>query len=106
MDKYKTLSYFKSHSTPKAQGFNELRFEDKAKKEQVFVHSQKRYDLRARGSMYETCGGNRQEVIGWNVKDGDDEDKGGNLAITVGGNYDFHVAGDQFIGIDKASYEG
>jgi hypothetical protein len=55
--------------------------------------------------MYETCGGNRQEVIGWNVKDGDEEDRGGNLAITVGGNYDFHVAGDQFIGIDKASYE-
>ena len=105
LPKYKTLSYIKTHSTPKANGFNEIRFEDKAKKEQVFVHSQKRYDLRARGSMYETCGGNRQEVIGWKVKDGDDEDRGGNLAITVGGNYDLHVCGDQFIGIDKASYE-
>lgn len=105
LPKYKTLSYIKTHSTPKAQGFNELRFEDKAKKEQVFIHSQKRYDLRVRGSMYETCGGNRQEVIGYKVKDGDKEDRGGNLAITVGGNYDLHVCGDQFIGIDKASYE-
>lgn len=105
LPKYKTLSYIKTHSTPKANGFNEIRFEDKAKKEQVFIHSQKRYDLRARGSMYETCGGNRQEVIGWHVKDGDKEDAGGNLAITVGGNYDFHVVGDQFIGIDKGSYE-
>jgi type VI secretion system secreted protein VgrG len=105
LPKYKTLSYIHTHSTPKAQGFNTLRFEDKAKKEQVFIHSQKRYDLRARGSMYETCGGNRQEVIGYKVKDGDKESGGGNLAITVGGNYDFHVCGDQFIGIDKASYE-
>jgi type VI secretion system secreted protein VgrG len=106
LDKYKTMSYFKSKSTPKANGFNEIRFEDKAKKEQVFIHSQKRYDLRARGSMYETCGGNRQENIGYKVKNGDDEDRGGNLAITVGGNYDLHVYGDQFIGIDKSLYEG
>ncbi|HMQ04777.1 MAG TPA: type VI secretion system tip protein TssI/VgrG [Pyrinomonadaceae bacterium] len=105
LDKYKTLSYIKTHSTPKAKGFNELRFEDKAKKEQVFIHSQKRYDLRARGSMYETCGGNRHEVIGWNVTDGDEQDHGGNLAVTVGGNHDLHVVGEQFIGIDKALYE-
>lgn len=105
LPKYKTLSYIKTHSTPKHQGYNELRFEDKAKKEQVFLYSQKRMDFRARGSHYETCGGNRQEVIGWNIKDGDDEDHGGNLAITVGGNYDLHVVGDQFIGIDKGLYE-
>ncbi len=105
LDKYKTLSYIHTHSTPKAQGFNTLRFEDKAKKEQVFIHSQKRYDLRARGSMYETCGGNRQEVIGWHVKDGDEEDQGGNLATTVGGNFDLHVYGDHYIGVDKDTYE-
>ncbi len=107
LPKYKTLSYIKTHSTPKANGFNELRFEDKAKKEQVFIHSQKRYDLRVRGSMYETCGGNRQEVIGYKVTDADGEEKsGGNLAITVGGNYDLHIGGDQFIGVDKSLYEG
>jgi type VI secretion system secreted protein VgrG len=105
LPKYKTLSYIKTHSTPKHQGYNELRFEDKAKKEQVFLYSQKRMDFRARGSHYETCGGNRQEVIGWNIKDGDEEDHGGNLAITVGGNYDLHVVGDQYIGIDKDCYE-
>ena len=105
LDKYKTLSYIHTHSTPKAQGFNTLRFEDKAKKEQVFIHSQKRYDMRARGSMYETCGGNRQEVIGWNVKDGDEHDHGGNLAVTVGGNHDLHVVGDQYIGVDQKLFE-
>jgi hypothetical protein len=105
LPKYKTLSYIKTHSTPKHQGYNELRFEDKAKKEQVFLFSQKRMDFRARGSHYETCGGNRQETIGYKVKDGDDEQKGGNLAITVGGNFDLHVCGDQYIGIDKKLFE-
>lgn len=107
LPKYKTLSYIKTRSTPKAKGFNELRFEDKAGKEQVFVHSQKRYDLRVRGSMYETCGGNRQEVIGYKVKDADGEVKsgGGNLATTVGGTFDLHVYGDHFIGVDKDTYE-
>lgn len=106
LDKYKTLSYYKTHSTPKANGFNEIRFEDKAGKEQVFMHSQKRYDLRVRASMYETCGGNRQEVIGYKVKDAEGKvTSGGNLATTVGGNFDLHVYGDEYIGVDKDCYE-
>jgi type VI secretion system secreted protein VgrG len=103
LPKYKTLTYIKTRTSPDdGKGFNELRFEDKANKEQVFIRSQKRYDLRARGSMYETCGGNRQEVIGMRT----DNEPGGNLAISVGGNYDLHVKGDQFIGIDGGLYEG
>jgi type VI secretion system secreted protein VgrG len=97
LPKYKTLSYIKTHSTTKAQGFNELRFEDKAKKEQVFIHSQKRMDVRVRGSLYETCGGSRNEVIG--LKDPDNP--GGNLAVTVAGNYDLHVKEAMYIGIDQ-----
>lgn len=97
LPKYKTLSYIKTHSTPKAKGFNELRFEDKAKKEQVFIHSQKRMDVRVRGSLYETCGGSRNEVIG--LKDPDNP--GGNLAVTVAGNYDLHVKEAMYIGIDQ-----
>lgn len=97
LPKYKTMTYIKTRTSPDdGKGFNELRFEDKAGKEQVFVRSQKRYDLRARGSMYETCGGNRNEVIG--VRS--DDNPGGNLAITVGGNYDLHVKDGNYIGID------
>ena len=97
LPKYKTLSYIKTRTSPDdGKGFNELRFEDKAGREQVFVRSQKRYDLRVRGSMYETCGGNRQEVIG--VRS--DNQPGGNLAVTVGGNYDLHIKAAHFIGID------
>jgi len=97
LPKFKTLTYIKTRTSPDdGKGFNELRFEDKAGKEQVFVRSQKRYDLRARGSMYETCGGNRQEVIG--VRS--DNNPGGNLAITVGGNKDVHIKDSHYVGID------
>lgn len=37
----KTRSTFKSRSTPKSQGFNELRIEDKAGSEEVFFHAEK-----------------------------------------------------------------
>ncbi|MBK6749397.1 MAG: type VI secretion system tip protein VgrG [Acidobacteria bacterium] len=97
LPKFKTLTYIKTRTSPDdGKGFNELRFEDKAGKEQVFIRSQKRYDLRARGSMYETCGGNRQEVIG--VRS--DNQPGGNLAVTVGGNYDLHIKDSHYVGID------
>ncbi|HQZ82888.1 MAG TPA: type VI secretion system tip protein TssI/VgrG [Pyrinomonadaceae bacterium] len=103
LPKFKTLTYIKTRTSPDdGKGFNEIRFEDKQGKEQVFIHSQKRYDLRAKGSMYETCGGNRQEVIG--VRS--DNKPGGNLAITVGGSYDLHVKADNFIGIDGKLNEG
>lgn len=103
LPKFKTLTYIKTRTSPDdGKGFNELRFEDKQGKEQVFIHSQKRYDLRVKGSMYETCGGNRQESIG--VRS--DNKPGGNLAITVGGNYDLHVKADNYIGIDGKLNEG
>lgn len=37
----KTRSTFKSRSSPKSQGFNELRMEDKAGSEEVFFHAEK-----------------------------------------------------------------
>lgn len=103
LPKFKTLTYIKTKTSPDdGKGYNELRFEDKANKEQVFVRSQKRYDLRVRGSMYETCGGNRQEVIGFKQEN----QPGGNLAVTVAGNYDLHVQTDQFITVDGKLNEG
>lgn len=97
LPKFKTLSYIKTRTTPDdGKGFNELRFEDKQGKEQVFIHSQKRMDVRVRQSLYETCGGNRQERIGMRT----DNSPGGNLAISIGGNYDLHVKDGTYIGID------
>lgn len=97
LPKFKTLTYIKTRTTPDdGKGYNELRFEDKANKEQVFVRSQKRMDVRVRGSLYETCGGSRNEVIGLKQEN----QPGGNLAITVAGCYDLHVKESNYIGID------
>jgi type VI secretion system secreted protein VgrG len=97
LPKFKTLSYIKTRTSPDdGKGFNELRFEDKQGKEQVFIHSQKRMDVRVRQSLYETCGGNRQERIGMRT----DNNPGGNLAVSIGGNYDLHVKDSTYIGID------
>jgi type VI secretion system secreted protein VgrG len=78
---FKTMSTIKSRSTlngdPKQ--FNELRFEDKQGKEQVFLHSQRRMDVRVKQSMFETIGGARNTGIG------------GEFALTIGGNNDEHI---------------
>lgn len=103
LPKYKTLTYIKTRTSPDdGKGFNELRFEDKQGKEQVFVRSQKRMDVRARGSYYKTVGGNRHEIIGVRA----DNQPGGNLTVTVGGNHDFHIKDSQYIGVDGKLNEG
>jgi len=97
LPKFKTLSYIKTNSSPGSEGFNELRFEDKKGKEQVFMHSQKRFDIRARGSYFETNGGDRHALIGSQST----EKPGGNFEVTVGGDHDLHVKGNQYDGVDK-----
>ncbi|GIU82510.1 MAG: type VI secretion system tip protein VgrG [Acidobacteria bacterium] len=97
----KTKSTIKSNSSKGGGGFNEIRFEDKKGEEQVFIRSQRRMDVRVRGSLYETCGGNRHEVVGVRT----DNQPGGNLAITVGGNYDLHIKDSFYIGIDGKLHE-
>ena len=64
LPEFKTISGVKSDSSKGSKGFNELRFEDKKNEEQVFVHSQKRMDVRVLGSLYETNHADRHEVIG------------------------------------------
>lgn len=44
----KTRSVIKTNSSPGGGGFNELRFEDKAGQEQIFIHGQKDVDLRVK----------------------------------------------------------
>lgn len=93
---FKTLSYIKSDSSKGSKGFNELRFEDKKDKEQVFIHSQKRMDMRVLGSMYETNHADRHAVIG--LPNGTEQ--GGNFNITVAGDHNVHIKGGRYEGID------
>jgi len=55
----KTKSTIKSMSSPDGGGFNEIRFEDKKGEEQIFIHSEKNFDLRIKNDRFETIGNDR-----------------------------------------------
>ena len=84
------------------QGFHLLRFDDTRGSEQLLVRSQGRYDLTAFHSQFETTHGDRHVL----VKAGHDEKGkafGGGTFTSAGGEYDLHVAGDRYEGVDKAA---
>jgi type VI secretion system secreted protein VgrG len=63
------VSGYKSNSTKGGKGFNELRFDDNAGKEQVFIHAQRDLDLRVLNEGRERVISNLHEIIG-GEKDG------------------------------------
>ncbi|MEI8394316.1 MAG: type VI secretion system tip protein TssI/VgrG [Rhodospirillaceae bacterium] len=92
----KTKSAFKTRSTPGGGGFNEVRFEDKKGKEQVFIHAERDIDVRVKANRREWVGANRHLIIKKNRLDqvegdthstikGDHNQKiGGALSLKVG----------------------
>ena len=58
-----TMSTIKSNSSKGGQGFNEIRFEDKKGKEQIFVHGEKNLDVRVKNDTYESIGNERHLVV-------------------------------------------
>ncbi len=96
----KTKSTLKSNSSKGGKGFNELRFEDKAKAEQIFIHAQRNLDVRVRNSMKETNYGNRHERIGWKTDDG----AGGSHFVTVHQDENTHVEKIHYEKVDDASH--
>jgi type VI secretion system secreted protein VgrG len=59
----KTKSYIKSNSSKGGGGFNELRFEDKAGSEQIFIHAQKDKDIRVKEVLKEWIGKDSHLII-------------------------------------------
>lgn len=60
----KTKSTWRSESSPGGNGFNELRFEDAAGDEEVFIHAQKTMTEVVKGSRSLSVGGGRSASIG------------------------------------------
>jgi len=58
-----TMSTIKSNSSKGGGGFNEIRFEDKAGSEQIFVHAQKNQDVRVKNDCFEWIGHNRHRIV-------------------------------------------
>jgi len=59
----KTKSTLKSDSSKGGGGFNEIRFEDKKGKEQVFLHGQKDQDIRIKSNRREYIGNDRHLIV-------------------------------------------
>ena len=99
----KTKSYIKTCSTKAAEGYNELRFEDKKDSEQIFVHAEKDMDTRVKAVSKDRIGGDRHKIIGSEKDKAGDEKElvyrdrhlkshrnreehvGGDMKLTVGG---------------------
>jgi len=94
----KTKSYVKTNSSKGGDGYNELRFEDKKDKEQIFIHAQRNMDERVNANSMENVGGDRHLIVG-GEKDG--QKSGDQLEMVyrdkhlkVHRNQSAHVGGD------------
>lgn len=96
-----TKSSFKTSSSPGGDGFNELRFEDAHGSEQIFIHAQRRMDVRVRGGLYETSYGSREERVGWQKG----EDSGGDHNTLVQKDVNHHVKEIRYTKVDKEQYQ-
>lgn len=92
----KTKSTFKTLSSPGGDGFNELRFEDAAGNEEIYVHAQKDWNTEVLND--------RTTVIGHDQKAEIKNDKFikvvANHTEEIGGNMDLHVKGNEKETID------
>jgi len=128
---HKTRTYIKTNSSPGGEGHNELRFEDKKDKEQIYMHAERDMDVRVKNNSMELIYGNRHQIIGWEDKDGEKggdqkeeikkdkhikvhndhtEQVGGNMQLLVGGgdgdgNQDIVIKKDKKELIEGESHE-
>ncbi|NTX53902.1 type VI secretion system tip protein VgrG [Myxococcus sp. CA039A] len=118
----KTQSTLRSSSSPGGDGSNELRFEDAAGSELVYLHAQKDFNVVVENDKTQEVRGNetllvkkdRARVIEGNqaleVKKDDDSTISGNQSLavtgnrstTVAGNHTESVKGDQSIGVSSS----
>jgi len=91
----KTKSTLKSNSSKGGGGSNELRFEDAAGSEEVFLHAQKDLNIDVENDKTQRVGGNEHLHV---VKDRSREIDG-NQDLTVKGNDQSTISGDQTLSV-------
>ena len=85
----KTMSTIKSNSSMGGEGFNEIRFEDDKGKEQIFIHGEKKLDIRIKNDAKELVGQDRHLI----VKRDQIEEVGGDKHLTVKGDQNEKIDG-------------
>ncbi len=89
----KTRSTIKSSSSPGGDGFNEIRLEDAAGEEEIFIHAQKDRNEETLNDHTLTVGNNRTV----RVEVDDTENIGSNQTVNVGGDQTVDVGGSQTV---------
>ncbi|MFP2923985.1 type VI secretion system tip protein TssI/VgrG [Pyxidicoccus sp. 3LG] len=94
----KTKSTVRSNSSPGGNGFNELRFEDRKGKEQLFMHAERNMDVHVKNDSMEVILHDRHQTIGAVGKKGKVGDQNElvyrDKSLTVHRNSQEHVGGD------------
>src|SRR5690606_38589492 len=91
----KTKSTVKTNSSPGGGGFNELRFEDAAGSEEIFIHAQKDFNEVVLNDHNTTVGNNQTN----NVDVDQTQTVHGNQSETVDGNQDMSVGGNRTVAV-------
>jgi type VI secretion system secreted protein VgrG len=99
---HKTRSTIKSNSSPGGNGYNELRFEDKAGSEEIFVHAQKDYNEVVEHDHTTTVHHDQTNSVDANQT----ESVGGHQTMTVNHNRTVHIKGSQSVTIDGGEANG
>jgi len=88
---FKTRSAIKTKSYPNSNGYNELRFEDKAGQEEIHLQGEKDWNILIKNDKGQTVGQNETLTVGRNrdkmVAVNQSESIGQNKTITVGANH-------------------
>jgi type VI secretion system secreted protein VgrG len=85
------VSGIKTNSTPGGKGYNEIRFDDNAGREQLFLHAQNSLDVRVNGSSQTSVGGSYHLTVG-GEKDGKTH---GDLRQKVFHDQEVQILGDE-----------
>jgi type VI secretion system secreted protein VgrG len=93
----RTQSTLRSDSSPGGGGYNELRFEDAAGEEEIYLHAQKDMDIVIENDKTQSVGGNESLTV---AKDRSRE-VGGNQSLSVQGNDETRVTGNQAVAVQQ-----
>ncbi|WP_437310832.1 type VI secretion system Vgr family protein [Sorangium sp. So ce388] len=101
----KTKSTLKSSSSPGGGGSNELRFDDKAGGEEIYLHGQKDYNIKIENNKGQVVGHDEALEVGHDrakhVKHDQSETIDGNKSIQVGGDHNENIDGNETVHVGK-----
>jgi type VI secretion system secreted protein VgrG len=93
-----TISTIKTRSSPDSDGFNELRFDDEAAKEEIFLHAQRNLNETVLANHSTSVGGDQGNSVGGNQANS----VSGRRTHQVAGTEDVTVSGDRTTTFESA----